>query len=269
MLERDATYVNLSPYGEPQLGKRGLYPTTGGQSAGGRGDGHAVDPRPVRREHLAPRGGHPVRAVLRPGARGGHQAVRGGAAGPPSGRSSSARQADRSATNAARDPIEPKTSPVKSSSSMTTPYAPPARSRARARTASRARAARRTAPCPPSLAATPLVQAQDVGEQVADAGHQVGPGEEVAIVVTSVPVVRVSVGSGLRPAPRAPGMSEERWGWRSGRRRRPGRRRRGRRPPPPGADVVPSRSSGVHRQPTTVRRPRRRLGSSRLPTASG
>jgi aminopeptidase-like protein len=33
VLEGDAAYLNLSPYGEPQLGARGLYPTTGGRSA--------------------------------------------------------------------------------------------------------------------------------------------------------------------------------------------------------------------------------------------
>jgi aminopeptidase-like protein len=33
VLEGDATYVNLSPYGEPQLGARGLYPTMGGRAA--------------------------------------------------------------------------------------------------------------------------------------------------------------------------------------------------------------------------------------------
>ena len=33
VLEHDTTYVNLSPYGEPQLGARGLYPPMGGKSA--------------------------------------------------------------------------------------------------------------------------------------------------------------------------------------------------------------------------------------------
>ena len=33
VLEGDETYRNLSPYGEPQLGKRALYPTTGGRAA--------------------------------------------------------------------------------------------------------------------------------------------------------------------------------------------------------------------------------------------
>jgi aminopeptidase-like protein len=32
VLERDRTYVNLSPFGEPQLGKRGLYEALGGRS---------------------------------------------------------------------------------------------------------------------------------------------------------------------------------------------------------------------------------------------
>ena len=33
VLERDRACLNLSPHGEPQLGKRGLYPTTGGRAA--------------------------------------------------------------------------------------------------------------------------------------------------------------------------------------------------------------------------------------------
>jgi aminopeptidase-like protein len=33
VLEGDASYLNLSPYGEPQLGRRGLYPKVGGRSA--------------------------------------------------------------------------------------------------------------------------------------------------------------------------------------------------------------------------------------------
>lgn len=33
VMEGDACYTNLSPYGEPQLGKRGLYPTMGGTTA--------------------------------------------------------------------------------------------------------------------------------------------------------------------------------------------------------------------------------------------
>lgn len=33
VLEHDASYTNLSPCGEPQLGTRGLYPTTGGTAA--------------------------------------------------------------------------------------------------------------------------------------------------------------------------------------------------------------------------------------------
>jgi aminopeptidase-like protein len=33
VLEGDGAYVNLSPFGEPQLGRRGLYPTMGGRAA--------------------------------------------------------------------------------------------------------------------------------------------------------------------------------------------------------------------------------------------
>ncbi|MBW9210774.1 DUF4910 domain-containing protein [Mumia sp. zg.B21] len=33
VLENDRVYRNLAPYGEPQLGKRGLYPSTGGRNA--------------------------------------------------------------------------------------------------------------------------------------------------------------------------------------------------------------------------------------------
>lgn len=32
VLERDRRYLNLSPYGEPQLGRRGLYGSLGGRS---------------------------------------------------------------------------------------------------------------------------------------------------------------------------------------------------------------------------------------------
>jgi aminopeptidase-like protein len=33
VLEANRTYVNLAPKGEPQLGRRGLYPATGGETA--------------------------------------------------------------------------------------------------------------------------------------------------------------------------------------------------------------------------------------------
>ncbi len=33
VFERDTTYVNASPYGEPQLGRRGLYRSIGGGSS--------------------------------------------------------------------------------------------------------------------------------------------------------------------------------------------------------------------------------------------
>lgn len=35
LIERDVTWRNLSPYGEPQLGRRGLYQTIGGHTEGG------------------------------------------------------------------------------------------------------------------------------------------------------------------------------------------------------------------------------------------
>lgn len=36
LIEQDARYVNLSPKGEPRLGKRGLYAPVGGQSPAAR-----------------------------------------------------------------------------------------------------------------------------------------------------------------------------------------------------------------------------------------
>ncbi|MBL0748521.1 DUF4910 domain-containing protein [Nocardioides sp. G10] len=114
VLEGDATYANLSPFGEPQLGRHGLYPTTGGHSADqevmamlwtlGLSDGI------TSLLEVAARSGLPF-ADVRAAA---DRLCAAGLLGPRP-------QAERSATNRASDPIEPKTSPVKSSSSTVTP----------------------------------------------------------------------------------------------------------------------------------------------------
>ena len=64
ILERDRVYLNLSPKGEPQLGKRGLYRGVGGSGLGGAA-GAAVGTQPVRRHALAARHRGAVGAPLR------------------------------------------------------------------------------------------------------------------------------------------------------------------------------------------------------------
>ena len=60
ILEENRTYVNLSPYGEPQLGKRGLYRHLGGDSeTPGRRAGPAVGAERVGRAAVAARHRHP------------------------------------------------------------------------------------------------------------------------------------------------------------------------------------------------------------------